>query len=281
VSGGYDFVNNDPDPRDDNGHGTHVAGIIGANGPGVVGVAPGVRFHAYKVLAATGFGSSSDVIAAIDRSLDPDQDPLTDDAVDVINLSLGSSGDANSPTSQAVDAAVRAGVVVAVAAGNGSHYFRVNAPGASRPCDHGGCIHQGRHGRVVLVARPGAARLRHQARRRGAGRRDPLVLAGRRNPGAERNLDGDAARGRGRGVDARAPSRMDARDHQGTHDEHGGRPRSRAVRGRRRTDRRARGRDHAPRGVAGKPVVRVGAFLLRRCGQRTTRSRSATRARRR
>ena len=132
VCGGYDFVNDDPDPRDDNGHGTHVAGIIGANGPGVVGVAPGVRFHAYKVLAATGFGSSSDVIAAIDRSLDPDQNPLTDDAVDVINLSLGSSGDANSPTSQAVDAAVRAGVVVAVAAGNGSRYFRINAPGASR-----------------------------------------------------------------------------------------------------------------------------------------------------
>src|SRR5438874_175003 len=42
VVSGYDFVNKDGDPMDDNGHGTHVAGIIGANGAGMVGVAPEV-----------------------------------------------------------------------------------------------------------------------------------------------------------------------------------------------------------------------------------------------
>src|SRR5262249_15990454 len=110
VTTGWDFVNNDPDPFDDNGHGTHVAGILGARGS-MVGVAPGVRFHAYKVIAASGFGFESWIIAGIERAVDPDQDPATRDAVDVINVSLAGSGDADSPISQAVDEAVAAGVV--------------------------------------------------------------------------------------------------------------------------------------------------------------------------
>ncbi|HWJ06205.1 MAG TPA: S8 family serine peptidase, partial [Steroidobacteraceae bacterium] len=43
IVGGYDFVNHDADPRDDHGHGTHVAGIVAAQGPGVKGVAPGAQ----------------------------------------------------------------------------------------------------------------------------------------------------------------------------------------------------------------------------------------------
>ena len=135
VVAGYDFVNSDADPSDDNEHGTHVAGIVGANGAGLVGVAPAVLFHAYKVLGEFGSGTTSNVIAGIDRSLDPDQDPLTDDAVDVINLSLGGTGDADSPLSLAVDAAVQAGVVCAVAAGNAGGYnrfFRLGTPASSR-----------------------------------------------------------------------------------------------------------------------------------------------------
>ena len=52
--GGYDFFNNDDDPMDDNGHGTHVAGIIAAehNGYLVTGVAPGVDLYALKILNA-------------------------------------------------------------------------------------------------------------------------------------------------------------------------------------------------------------------------------------
>src|ERR1041385_192021 len=56
VIGGHDFINNDDDPMDDYGHGTHVAGIVGGNGGGILGVAPDVQFLAYKVLDATGSG---------------------------------------------------------------------------------------------------------------------------------------------------------------------------------------------------------------------------------
>ena len=61
YAGGYDFFNNDSDPFDDNGHGTHVAGIIAAqmNGQGVVGVAPGASLYAYKVLGADGSATTA------------------------------------------------------------------------------------------------------------------------------------------------------------------------------------------------------------------------------
>ena len=68
---GWDFVNNDPDPSDDNGHGTHVAGIIAAtlNNSGVVGVAPEAWIYAYKILDRNGSGSFSNAIAAIERCI--------------------------------------------------------------------------------------------------------------------------------------------------------------------------------------------------------------------
>jgi subtilisin family serine protease len=65
---GWDFVNNDAIPADDNSHGSHVAGIIGArgnNGIGVSGVAWTVKLMPLKVLDATGNGSDSDIIAAL------------------------------------------------------------------------------------------------------------------------------------------------------------------------------------------------------------------------
>jgi len=65
---GWDFVNNDNDPFDDNQHGTHVAGTIGAignNGVGVVGVNWTVKIMPLKFLSAEGSGSTSDAIEAI------------------------------------------------------------------------------------------------------------------------------------------------------------------------------------------------------------------------
>src|SRR2546423_1530820 len=50
VVAGYDFVNNDADPMDDNGHGTNLAGIIGSSNPNMIGIAPNVNFVALKVL---------------------------------------------------------------------------------------------------------------------------------------------------------------------------------------------------------------------------------------
>lgn len=66
---GYDFVNNDGDPMDDHGHGTHVGGTIGAkgnDGAGIVGVAWNVRLMGVKFLSASGSGTLEDAIKAID-----------------------------------------------------------------------------------------------------------------------------------------------------------------------------------------------------------------------
>ncbi len=132
VVGGYDLANDDADPFDDHGHGTHVAGIVAANGD-LLGVAPEAQLLAYKVLDDSGWGEDSDLIAALEMAVDPDGDPTTDDGAHVINLSLGGPGSPFDPASQAVDAAVEAGVVVAVAAGNSGRdgWQSVESPGTA------------------------------------------------------------------------------------------------------------------------------------------------------
>jgi len=129
---GWDFVNNDADPMDDYGHGTHVAGIVAANGS-VMGVAPDASLMAIKVLDQYGNGLFSDVIAGIELATDPDGDPGTNDGAQVMNISLGGPGDPDDPVSQAVDTSVVAGVVVVVAAGNsGPDFETVGSPGCAR-----------------------------------------------------------------------------------------------------------------------------------------------------
>lgn len=133
VAGGYDFTNNDTDPFDDHGHGTHCAAI--AAGQGVhPGMAPDATLYAYKVLSRYGSGSFSDVIAAIERSADPNGDGDVSDHLDVISLSLGSdNGDPNDAASLALDRAMSLGVVAVVAAGNeGPNQRTISSPGASR-----------------------------------------------------------------------------------------------------------------------------------------------------
>jgi subtilisin family serine protease len=133
VKGGWDFVNNDADPLDDNGHGTHVSGIVAGQSDVITGVAPEASLVAYKVLGATGSGSESNVIAAIERAADPNQDGNTADHVDVANLSLGGSGSPDDPGSIAIDNATAAGVTFAIAAGNsGAGFHTIASPGTSR-----------------------------------------------------------------------------------------------------------------------------------------------------
>ena len=142
VVGGYDFVDNDTNPMDDHGHGTHVAATAAGNGTyrdsnGVShplpGVAPGAKIYAYKVLSASGSGWSSDVIAAIERCADPNLDGDFLDHLDVCSLSLGSSGNPDDPTSLAIDLASKNGVVFTVSAGNsGPAAGTVGSPGTSR-----------------------------------------------------------------------------------------------------------------------------------------------------
>jgi len=135
VIGGYDFVNEDEDPMDDAGHGTHVAGIVAADSDIMQGVAPDVRLVAYKVLDSSGSGEISDIIAAIERTIDPNMDGDFSDRIDVVNISLGSDfGGPDDPASRAVDAAVAAGVVFVIAAGNSGNFgfHTIGAPSAAR-----------------------------------------------------------------------------------------------------------------------------------------------------
>ncbi|MDQ4144776.1 MAG: S8 family serine peptidase [Actinomycetota bacterium] len=98
---------------DDNGHGSHVAGISGAldNGIGTVGVAPGARIHAVKVLDSRGSGYTSWIIAGIDWVT------ARASTIEVANMSLGGSGYTASYHT-AVKNSVAKGVVYTVAAGN-------------------------------------------------------------------------------------------------------------------------------------------------------------------
>ncbi len=102
-----------PDFMDDNGHGTHVAGIAAAvdDTVSVVGVAPGARLWAVKVLDATGFGVESDVIAGLDWVMARAAD------IEIANLSFAGVG-YSSAFRAAVANCVDAGIVVVAAAGN-------------------------------------------------------------------------------------------------------------------------------------------------------------------
>jgi hypothetical protein len=116
---GYDFVNDNDTPMDDNGHGTHVAGIVAAldNNIGVVGVAPEAELYALKVLDATGIGYVSDVILAIQWASDPDGDGSANDRLDIINMSLGADV-GNIFLKWACNLAYRDGLLLVAAAGN-------------------------------------------------------------------------------------------------------------------------------------------------------------------
>ncbi len=140
VKSGYDFVNNDDDPMDDHGHGTHCAGI--AAGKGILdGVAPDADLYAYKVLNEEGWGSWEWVIAGMEMAIDPNQDGNFEDHLDVISMSLGGSCLENynefcgpdDLISYAVDNAASIGSVMVIAASNdGPNEGTIGTPGTAR-----------------------------------------------------------------------------------------------------------------------------------------------------
>lgn len=113
IAGGKSFISGRSSYNDDNGHGTHVAGIIGAqsNKIGTIGVAPRAKIYALKALGKDGLGYSSDIIEAINWSIE--------NKMDIINLSLGSDNPSY-PLEEAIKRATNAGIVVVAATGNES-----------------------------------------------------------------------------------------------------------------------------------------------------------------
>lgn len=123
ISGEIDFVENDGNAQDENGHGTHVGGTAGAltgNGKGVSGACPSCRLLDVRVLGADNTGTVRDVIDGIIWA--------TNNGAEVINLSLGHRGTV-AAEKDAVDYAWNNGVVVAGAAGNGGRNVAIY-PGA-------------------------------------------------------------------------------------------------------------------------------------------------------
>ena len=132
VAGGYDLVGDDfdgsntplpdQDPDDCLGHGTHLAGIIGADGR-VTGVAPGVTLGAYRVFGCEGYTTADIVLAAMERALG--------DGMDVLHVGLSAGGQwPQYPTAQASDRLVEQGIVVVAPMGDGgaSGLYAAGAP---------------------------------------------------------------------------------------------------------------------------------------------------------
>ena len=126
--GGYDYVNNDPYPEDDHGHGTHVAGIITANGvtPNSKGVAPGAGIYMYKVCNAAGSCYEDDMTAAMEAAVGT--------GAKVMSISIGGGSYTTENCDSDMLAAkvnwvVGQGLTVVVAAGNDGR--GVSSPGCA------------------------------------------------------------------------------------------------------------------------------------------------------
>ena len=136
--GSFDFVNNDTDPMDDYGHGTHCAGIICGNGNSsnfqYIGVAPDAKFFAVKILNQNGEGTFDTYLSGMEKAVDPNDDGDTSDHADIISLSFGTE-EAGRPDDQfckVVDNIVKMGVIVVAAAGNrGPESNTITSPGCA------------------------------------------------------------------------------------------------------------------------------------------------------
>lgn len=133
VIGWKDLVNGRGAPYDDNGHGSHVAGILAGQGDAnwsLRGVAYGAALVAVKALNGTGSGSTATIISAVDYCVSN----KSAYNIKIMNLSLGgsASSDGTDSLSQAVDAAYGAGILPVVAAGNaGPATHTIGSPAAA------------------------------------------------------------------------------------------------------------------------------------------------------
>ncbi|MBM3273942.1 MAG: S8 family serine peptidase, partial [Candidatus Sericytochromatia bacterium] len=155
VIKGANTVGKNRDPFDDHGHGTHVAGVIGAkeNGKGIAGVAAGAQLYAVKALDKTGEGPEADIATGLLDAVNA--------GCKVVNMSLGGPLDIQS-LRDAVAEANRRGTLVVVAAGNAGNddedqfpasYPEAFAVGATMPDDSRAFFSNG--GAFVDIAAPG------------------------------------------------------------------------------------------------------------------------------
>ena len=129
-----DFINNKNKPYDDNGHGTHVAGIAGGNGISSNGKYRGIATKSnligVKVLDKDGKGNASDVLAGLQWIIDNKERYN----IKIANLSIGTDGtSSNDPLVKAVEKIWDNGIIVTIAAGNeGPRKYSISSPAISK-----------------------------------------------------------------------------------------------------------------------------------------------------
>jgi serine protease len=128
IRGGYNTFTKLNDFNDDNLHGTHVAGIIGAldNNLGVVGVAPGAHMYAVKVLDADGSGSDENLVAAADWLL---ASKHANGGNWIASMSLGAH-EVTAPMTETFQRLIAEGVLCIAAAGNDGGFYDMLYPAA-------------------------------------------------------------------------------------------------------------------------------------------------------
>ncbi|MEG3614242.1 S8 family serine peptidase [Isoptericola haloaureus] len=191
---GYDFVGDDynagssdpaarvpqpdGDPMDCQGHGTHVAGIVGADGD-VLGVAPGVTFGAYRVFGCEGSTEADIMISAMEKALEDD--------MDILNMSIGSSFTwPDYPTATASDALVDAGMVVVASIGNSGRtgVYSTGAPGVGEKVIGVASVDNTNNDAALAIAEPSGTEVPYTvlsdvAAPPTSGSTDPMVHVGR------------------------------------------------------------------------------------------------------
>jgi subtilisin family serine protease len=158
VIGGYDFVNNDYDPMDGDGHGTHCAGIVTSQDETYKGVSPGTNIVAAKVLDDSGSGWFSNVAAGVDWCID-NKDNYN---INTISMSLGDGGEYNNPstdcdpyaTAIAINTAFEQGIFVVVASGNDAHENGISYPACASNATSVGSVYDADVGKITWGGAP-------------------------------------------------------------------------------------------------------------------------------